>query len=136
MYAQHIRHQDIPSNYSGNAFRYPPIGSLGHEVASPAEVADRREGSVLDQEPVSAAEAVLPLPVSQEAGGTETAEASERSYARSLPILSALSGGGGIGSEELLLIGLILLLSGGSLRGHDRQGGDILPYLILLLVCG
>lgn len=129
MYAQHIRQQDIPSNYHGNAFRYPPIGSLGREGIPEASTADG-DDHALDRE------VVLPQSISQEVGEEQTMQASARTLSHPLPILSGLSGGGGIGSEELLLIGLILLLSGGSLRGHDRQSGDILPYLILLLVCG
>ena len=110
--------EPIPENYSGNAFRYPPIGSLGvtppdEALASPL-TEETREPEV--RSPV----AIVPL-------GREEVRRED---------------GGGIlrllGSEEWLLLGLCLLLmgEGGPRIGGEGQKNDLLPYLLLLLFCG
>ena len=109
--------ESIPENYSGNAFRYPPIGSLG---GTPPE-----EG-----EPTPSAE-----------------EAREQEARRPLAVVplertEPREGSGGflrlLGSEEWLLLGLCLLLmgEGGPRIGGEGQKNDLLPYLLLLLFCG
>ena len=127
MYAQHIRRQDIPSNYSGNAFRYPPIGSLvgqdTHQEGQGGQVEEQpRQGEGEEQRTVAA---VVHLP--------DEKDTRERQASAQASVLPFFGEGRGFGSEELLLIGLILLLSGG---GHAWQGSDVLPYLLLLLILG
>ncbi len=113
----------VPEHYSGNAFRYPPPGE--GEVA----VREEREAPAEPEE-----EAITPIALPEK--GTHL----------SLPNLLGSGGGlglGGIGGEELLLLGLCLLLLGerteeGSGHGLFRlwQGNETVLCLMLLLLLG
>ena len=122
MYTQH-RPEDgriLPQNYSGNAFRYPPIGKEETEElwqekqnkASPPALTQQPDRRMM---PIYEDDAQKPEPV----GGLGT----ERS--------------GGM-SEELLLLGLCLLVSGEGKARFSLSGGwgDAFPYLLLLLLLG
>lgn len=104
----------IPENYSGNAFS-------PHEPPAPPEPEEEH----LPQEP----EAV-------EAGETaEPQKKQEKSLLSSLlpvGLADSFPFGHGIGTEELLLIGVMLLI----LHGPDRGDHDVLLLLGLLLFCG
>lgn len=124
MYAQHRSAANIPRNYSGNAFRYPPIGALTEE--------DRREGEgerPMASEP--AKEQGYPSIPPEQALVAPASPASEPSGGHDLfrGITQAF------GNEELLLIGLFLLLSGNAEK-NDGQRSDLLFYLLLLFFCG
>ena len=110
----------IPQNYGGNAFRYPPIGGL--EEAAPAA----EEELHCHEEPIVAQE---PMVIEEEKETCGTNEKAPR---------SALLFGRHRGEEELLLIGLFLLLAGDGVigGGHEKPQGDILLYLLLLFFCG
>lgn len=106
--------EPIPKNYSGNAFRYPPIGSLSAPPLSQAEqnvplAEPEREG--VDVEYNSA-----PLPVLPQAR-----PAQERGRGGILRTLE---------NEEWLLLGVCVLLLG------EGSSSDLLPYLLLLLFLG
>ncbi len=155
MYTQHPRRANIPENYSGNAFRYPPIGSLAvpsdeseegsfvplrsspttrqdDGVPREAEITEQREERMREPSAVQGEDA-LPTDTSQGSSGLGR----ENEKGHSLLSLPFLNGGHGIGSEELLLIGLFLLLTGGDNEdGNDREKGDLLFYLLLLFFCG
>ncbi len=113
----------IPQNYSGNAFRYPPIGALGQEAEidqEPPKVSSFEQDAC--EEPKERSPVLLEAPVPQLSNHTGR---------------SSLLGEHGIGSEELLLLGLCLLLSGnGGLFSSAREKGDVVPYLLLLLILG
>ena len=113
----------IPQNYSGNAFRYPPIGTLGQQDVSKASShAPPLDEAVPEQRQENYPVAIEAHPVKSE----------DRSG------FLSLLGGHGIGNEELLLLGLCLLLSGdgGGLFGGRGGKGDVVPYLLLLLFLG
>lgn len=100
------RYGRIPRNYSGNAFR---------EEAPPATVD-------LPIEPAVSAEPIEEIPaVKQEPASSEPSIPSGKFD------LGRILGQSGIGSEELLLLGLILLLS-------QNDGRDDLPLWLLLLL--
>lgn len=110
----------IPQNYGGNAFRYPPIGGL--EEAAPAA----EEQPHCREEPIVAQEATA---MQDGEDACDTKENAPR---------PALLFGHHRGEEELLLIGLFLLLAGDGVigGGHEKPQGDILLYLLLLFFCG
>lgn len=113
----------IPQNYSGNAFRYPPIGALGQEsVSDVTSDAPPPQEAVPEQRQEN-------YPVAFE---SHAARPEDRSG------FLSLLGGHGIGNEELLLLGLCLLLAGdgGGLFGTRGGKGDVVPYLLLLLFLG
>lgn len=124
MYAQHRSAANIPRNYSGNAFRYPPIGALTGE--------DRREG-----------EGEHPMPDGPTKEQPNPSIPAEQALVAPASPASEMSGGHDLlrgisqafGNEELLLIGLFLLLSGNAEK-HDGQRSDLLFYLLLLFFCG
>ena len=125
MYAQHRGPSDIPRNYSGNAFRYPPIGQI------PIREEDARQPDPPEvNEPASGDMPPCPLP-------TPALPPPEPRKDEAPPAHRTLISGIGqlFGNEELLLIGLFLLLSGHADEG-ERQGNDLLFYLLLLLFCG
>ncbi len=123
--------RSIPQNYSGNAFRYPPIGEPIPEALAKE---DKNKASSL-------------LPLVKDGGETMqddvqddvqdnvqdvTAEHSIREMR--LPIGRREAWG----SEELLLLGLCLLLGGDGHSFFRRGGGwgDVMPYLLFLLFFG
>lgn len=122
MYTQHRPKEGriLPQNYSGNAFRYPPIGGdereeLWHEEqnkASPPALTQQPDKGVM---PIYEDDAQKPE--------------SRREYG------AERSGGMG---EELLLLGLCLLVSGEGKTRFSLNGGwgDAFPYLLLLLLLG
>jgi hypothetical protein len=107
----------IPENYSGNAFRYPPIGSL-----DPPPASDEAEPTVVEEDVRRESPPVSVVPIARQDKEAHV--------------------GGGLlrmlGSEEWLLLGLCLLLmgDGGPRLGGIGQKNDLLPYLLLLLFCG
>ena len=88
----------LPENYSGNTFREPPL--IESDVAE-------QENEHNEAEPAS-------LP-------------SESTPASKLHLGSLFGGKGGIGTEELLILALVLLLSDG------ESNDDLMLFLILLL---
>ncbi len=99
----------IPQNYSGNAFRYPPIGEVPENVKPTHTEKESIEIAISPPEtsvtPVSAGRLQL--------------------------------GGFSLGTEELLLLGLCcLLIFGEGDGGNPWLQSGILPYLLLLLFCG
>ena len=120
MYARHTGASGVPQNYSGNAFRYPPIGPLVAKEEPPEQTMH-----LSDREPSEQPKRPLPAPA---------AEPVEREVVPA-PRGLTQSIGQWLGSEELLLIGLFLLLSGHNDKDGDG-GGDLLFYLLLLLFCG
>lgn len=99
----------IPENYSGNAFSpaAPPEAFPTEEV--PPEPACQEQPAAPPKQEKSLLSSLLPV-----------------GLADSFPF------GHGIGVEELLLIGVMLLI----LHGPDRGDHDILLLLGLLLFCG
>jgi hypothetical protein len=114
MYAQNPHGTDLPRNYSGNAFRYPPIRTEGGPPEGQGEVEAQTREALQENPAVEAGSAL----------GERDGETTARHL--SLPLFS----GRGIGSEELLLLGLLLLLGGG--EGQK----DLMMCLLLLLFCG
>ena len=125
MYAQHRSTANIPRNYSGNAFRYPPIGSLTdqihqeRETEPPAIAEPPQEEKQSSLPPEQALVTPMPPPASAPDSGHDLLRGITQAF----------------GNEELLLIGLFLLLSGNAEK-HDGQRSDLLFYLLLLFFCG
>ena len=117
MYAQHRGPSDIPRNYSGNAFRYPPIGQIPikEEIEQPVRVPDLNEPANSDMPPCPLPTPALPPPEPRK----DESPPAHRTLISSIGQL--------VGNEELLLIGLFLLLSGHADEG-ERQGSDLLFY--------
>lgn len=115
MYAQNPHGTDLPRNYSGNAFRYPPIRTEGEPLVG--------QGAA---EETTRAEETQEKPVVEETSAVEGRDGEASARHLSLPLF----GERGIGSEELLLLGLLLLLGGG--EGQK----DLMMCLLLLLFCG
>ena len=107
----------IPQNYAGNAFRYPPIGGLGQEPLdereAPSELSESR--------------------VSDGSGQEMTALGTDEKKTAPVPLIGRRGG-----EEDVLLLGILVLLlgDGGFGFGGDKGRGDVLLYLLLLLVCG
>ena len=107
----------IPQNYAGNAFRYPPIGGLGQEPLdereAPSELSESR--------------------VSDGSGQEMTAPGTDEKKTAPVPLIGRRGG-----EEDVLLLGILVLLlgDGGFGFGGDKGRGDVLLYLLLLLVCG
>lgn len=121
MYTQRREEEgrSIPQNYSGNAFRYPPI-----ERPFPGEETVEEEKNK--------ASSLVPLVTERE----ETMPDEQRNATSAHPPKEPWSIGWG--SEELLLLGLCLLLSGDGRASKGRGGGwsEVLPYLLFLLFLG
>ena len=131
MYAQHRRQAEgmsaVPRNYSGNAFRYPPPTPFSPLVRE----APSAESELSSDAPTQAVDdRIDDTRVVQTEERPEDSVRSEREREEH----SLLSGllPHGIGSEELLLLGLLFLLSGE--KENARQ--DLPIYLLLLLFCG
>ena len=125
MYAQHRGPSAIPQNYSGNAFRYPPIGQLPIEEREQENMnaagADKPASGDMPPRPLPTPAL---LPTEPMGGGAPP------------PRHGLISGIGQlVGNEELLLIGLFLLLSGQTDK-REAGGSDLLLYLLLLFFCG
>lgn len=106
---RYSRNMNIPSNYSGNAFRQD---TPTEEIEAPEEVGE-----------IDAPQNIQPLPSDEtlpayKAESSDTAAGIGRLLGR---------GGGGIGLEELLIIGIVILLSQGEVK-------DDLAFLLLLLL--
>lgn len=115
--------RSIPRNYSGNAFRYPPIGEPIPGVETSYEEKNAAPSSLL---PIKEQKETVP-----ECGSDMI---SAHSPKESKTILRR----DGWGSEELLLLGLCFLLFGDGHSSFGRGGGwgDALPYLLFLLFLG
>ena len=107
----------IPQNYAGNAFRYPPIGGLAQ--------------APLEEHEDSVEEAASRVPEGSEQGMTAVGMDEKKTA------LTPQIGRRG-GEEDVLLLGILALLlgDGGFGFGGDKARGDVLLYLLLLLVCG
>lgn len=123
MYTQHSRQRDaaaaaVPRNYSGNAFRYPPPTSIvpsgtaarTDEVETPPK---EEHGEAQEREGMTSA---------------VTSDASAEEGGERLHLSSLLSHA--LDNEQLLLVGLLLLLRG------EQDMGDLPLYLLLLLFLG
>lgn len=125
MYAQHRSAANIPKNYSGNAFRYPPIGAL----TDPPRRERETERPLVEEEPheqnqpSEPSKQALVTPILPPATAPDSVPDLLRGISQAF------------GNEELLLIGLFLLLSGNTEK-HDGQRSDLLFYLLLLFFCG
>ncbi len=97
----------LPKNYSGNTFR-EPLPEEESPLDPPEESHDGQEEAVSKS--------------ADTAGSEDTAALLTQ---KSSP-LSSLFGGKGIGSEELLIFALIILLS------DSEMGNDLILFLILL----
>lgn len=151
MYAQRRSEVTIPpSNYSGNAFRYPPptpVPPLAREGAENALIGGG-ERSVERALPMEEARSSF---MSGEVGAEDGGEVASAEHKASLERVDVRSTDGdadgasgaarlsfgawrgllqNLGGEELLLLGVLLLVSG-------EEGGTVLPLcLLLLLLCG
>lgn len=101
----------LPKNYSGSTFR-EPLPEENPTTDSPEEILEE----------ISAEQESSSSPQPDSNVGEDTAALLTQ---KSSP-LSSLFGGKGIGSEELLLFALILLLS------DSELGNDLIFFLILL----
>ena len=136
MYAQDPRGARLPRNYGGNAFRYPPIRTEGEPLVEPLIEPPSAEDGAMEAADVGdrtvIAEAARKERCSEEqgaprGGAEEDGDGGVRSPLH--PLLPSL-GERGIGSEELLLLGMLLLLGGGQGRS------DLMMCLLVLLFCG
>ena len=107
----------IPQNYAGNAFRYPPIGGLAQ--------------APLEEHEESVEEAAPRVP--EGSGQGMTAVGMDEKKTALTPQIGRRGG-----EEDVLLLGILVLLlgDGGFGFGGDKARGDVLLYLLLLLVCG
>ena len=116
----------VPKNYSGNAFRYPPIGSLiVSEASHQEEVTSPHEEESPQKEQAQRASNVSILP--------ELTESEEHGHRADFSLF-----GRWLENEELLLIGLVVLLLG-ERRGEDERSGmgtGLVLCLLLLLLYG
>lgn len=117
----------IPDNYSGNAFK--PSEKPEDELV-PAEVSAQEEGTASENENSSAL-SVAVTETEKEPESVQTEKHGGRGFA--FPGFKFNIGklfSGGIGFEELLIIGLILLIS------QNGTDDDIILLLALLLFIG
>lgn len=138
MYAQHagggreFSSADVPHNYSGNAFRYPPpttlknapsaVPSMPERESEPTPNVDEREALEMQETEERHVDE------QEEEMREQEREESEPQISQShVPALLAH----GIGNEELLLLGMLLLLT-----GNENERNDLPLYLLLLLFCG
>ena len=134
----------IPQNYSGNAFS--PSGSVqipqSHPQpptpSPPPEPDEIRCNDTCERSPspqggmFALPPAPSPLPPEDDCGGCEGAvRESCECREEPKPKPHALFPNG-IGDEEMLILGLILLLSQG---GGECDAGEVIPFLVLLLFC-
>ncbi len=141
MYAQNPRGTSLPRNYSGNAFRYPPVRTEGEPLIGGTASEQALAGEARSEEPpqerlpdttalgTEGEEPKATPPAEGGEGGTEGAEAEREAPPAPRSALSGL-GGRGLGSEDLLLLGMLLLLGGG--EGQS----ELMMCLLMLLFCG
>ncbi len=134
----------IPQNYSGNAFS--PSGSVqipqSHPQPTtpppPPEPDEIRCNDACERSPspqggmFALPPAPSPLPPENDCGGCKDAvrepcECREEQKPKPHSLFP-----NGIGDEEMLILGLILLLSQG---GGECDAGEVIPFLVLLLFC-
>ena len=123
----------IPENYSGCAFSenhsppvrhfIPPDSARRMEIAKPTAEKHEPKSETFTQDNTSEAP---PMPLSTQETFSSTEETLPEKACNSAPIPFLQ----GIGFEELLLLGLIVLLS------HSEKGNDIVLWLALLLFSG
>lgn len=120
--SQQIRGVYVPENYHGTTFTESPAQPTPDEqsVQNPHDPPDTAERTIASEHVPEEGQAGLPEAIT-------TATPPEKPPA---PV-SAL---GGLRSDDLLLLGLILLLSRG--EGDGKQTAEILPVLALLLFLG
>ena len=122
----------IPQNYSGNAFSPPKMrDSAALPETEGVSLAERAE-----EEIAPAAEGNHAVPATESSDQEQISEEGKTIQA-SLPATERVGGfpllRGGLGQEELLLMGMLYLLySGGDKAGND----EILWLLALLLLAG
>ena len=155
------RQVKIPENYSGHAFREPsPYSDMPPPTRLDVPLAERREERRLSTEPPPERE-IIPPPAAEESTSDGKGDAPDNSFAESLSagvdskssqesrpasLLSSLlppsilAGnrfpfGHGIGSEEILILAIMLLVY---LSGEDKgkTDTDFLLMLGLLLFAG
>ena len=161
MYMQHSQQPpeqlSVPERYSGNAFRYPPIGSLqptqlqkeqrtAPHVSSalPTETQRGRALPFLQEESVEQptvdpqSDAVAEAIAEQQPSDVVPASVQGKTNGEATGLGSALSFlRGGAVSDELLLLGLFLILNRERAAGEGGSFDDhVLPLLLLLLFCG
>lgn len=107
----------LPEHYSGCAFRQEP------ERSEPAPISVPFAETPAQPPPPHPSALPAPPAPQKQPGHTPPAPACEL-FGGVLPTLP-----GGAAGDELLLIGLILLLA------HSGEGTDVLPWLALLLFC-
>lgn len=130
----------IPEHYSGCAFSVPPKSTAPPTIKSPPAFLDVGKPSPATPQPppilpsppqtVSKEEPDPPFPIQKE----EAAEAALSKASTAPPLLGnigkAFPFSHGIGFEELLILGLILLLL------HSDSDRDAVLWLGVLLFCG
>ncbi len=125
----------VPKNYAGNAFR-PPLAEK--EQTEPIFIDENFEEPETEKQEIHS-EKIQESPVKEENDSTETSDKTEeKSEAKQAGLFSFPKfdiglgkffsrGGINIGFEELLLLGLILLIA------SEGKGDDLILLLILLL---
>lgn len=129
----------VPENYSGYAFseRREPQNDITHriDVAKPTPAPAKETPSDVAMPPPPR---TLLLPPAKVAEGKVSTPPEKAAETVSMPLFEGVLGRGiktfpfghGIGFEEMLLIGLIILLHG------SEQGSDMVLWLALLLFMG
>lgn len=123
----------IPQNYVGNAFDPPQSVQITPSEPEESERLQPKEETATTQSGLFA----LPAPPQKEEceseekvgqGACKTCEKPCEEHKRKPHSLFPA----GVGDEELLILGLILLLSHG---GGTCDAGEVIPFLMLLLFC-
>lgn len=120
--SRQIRGVYVPENYNGTTFTEPPAESMlaEQDAQNLQELPDTAERAIASERTPEQGPAGLPEAI-------PAATPPEKP-----PALFA--GLGGLRSDDLLLLGLILLLSRS--EGDGKQAAEILPMLALLLFLG
>lgn len=132
MYSRGPRERDtvnIPENYAGNAFRNNIYTDIVPEIPKEPEPKER-------QEPIAA---ILPTVIEAVADEKPRREHNSKSlFSSLLPNFSASSKfpfGHGIGSEELFILGIMLLIYTAG-DADEPMDGELLLLLCILLFSG
>ena len=126
----------LPPNYSGNAFSVQPAepekdGAAPLDFSGLPRVSDLTHASDAARTD-SVPPELLPAPADSASAPEEWTQAAPPDMHReSQPLLPGLLGGGLLGQEEIILIGLCLLLLHESLES-DCGRGDLTETLLLL----